>query len=133
MKARCITLFDITATGTRGNINHHAFPLHDRTGKIISDIASWNRSRNQQRNFDTVLQVLSLRMLPELLSDPQRHDRADQRFWTFEFFTTRDDAFDLIFQDCQAVPMITGLDETTDLEPQLVPGSNLFFEQIVDK
>ena len=133
MQARCITLFDITATGTRGNINHHAFPLQDRAGQIIRDSTDWNRSRNQQRNFDTLLQVLSLRMLPDQMTDPQRHDSVDQRVWTFEFATTRSDAFDLIFQDCQDVPMITGLDETADLEPKLVPGSNLFFQQIADK
>jgi hypothetical protein len=80
-RIKCTTVFDITATGTRGYHRSRPIPYRDQSGQDVSDDATWQRSRNQQRNWETINQVISLRTLPENISIPQRHDDV----WSFEF------------------------------------------------
>ena len=56
----CHTLFDITATGV---VNRHR-PVEDE------EMHAWLYKRNTQCNFDTVLQAISLRSQPEIISAP---------------------------------------------------------------
>lgn len=131
MKIRCTTLFDITATGVTGHFRPGRTPFHDRGGKLITDIQSWNHSRNQQRNWETVTQLIGLRTQIEGLTDPvQQHDR-----WTFDFeseiqevFALDQDPLGLLKKDCEGVPMILGLEETASVSPVLEPGGNIWFE-----
>jgi len=100
----------------------------------------WHHSRNQQRNWDTVNQLLSLRSLPHSISASQLQDTGDVKIWEFEFLVDHEDAlaegdnvFGALEQDCQGVPMITGLGETSGQTQVLDPGSNIGFLKLHDK
>ena len=60
-KVECYCLFDITDTGINGHTKNVSFPLIDKNGKKIANSAELNQARNQQRNFDTILQLIGLR------------------------------------------------------------------------
>ena len=72
MKIKCKTLFDITFTGVTGRFSVSAIPFKDRTGREIKNIDNWNFARNQQRNYETLLQLLSLRTQPMNISNPKQ-------------------------------------------------------------
>lgn len=113
---RLLTLVDITATG------------------VIRSQADRDLERNQQRNFETILQVLSLRTQPTIARYPQVHevDKEDpiiwfgdfyhdkpQRIWSFYFtaehptaYNTQDGELNGLRRDFEQVPIITGLTET---------------------
>jgi hypothetical protein len=133
MKIQCQTLFDITATGTTGHIKPSRMPYWDLAGTKIIDIESWNRSRNQQRNWETVTQLISLRTQVDNLQEPRRiNDR-----WCFEFevenenlFTNGADRLAVLKADCQGVPMLTGLNESIDIGTVLVTDKNIWFTMV---
>ena len=70
MKFMCQTLFDITATGVTGHFKSARLPFLDHAGQTINNDISWNRSRNQQRNWETITQILSLRTQLFEITDP---------------------------------------------------------------
>jgi len=130
-RIQCRTAFDITATGVRSHYRESRIPFQDDTGGSITDLVSWNRARNQQRNWETLNQIISLRCLPERISVPQRRDNL----WTFDFevpglssISAGDDDLGLLLQDADSIPMITGLDEPMGLDATLSPGHNIWFE-----
>jgi hypothetical protein len=129
MKIQCQTLFDITATGTTGHVKHNRMPYVDNAGTKILDIESWNRSRNQQRNWETITQLISLRTQVDNLQEPLK----TQDCWQFEFevenenlFTNGADRLAVLKTDCQGVPMLTGLDESNN-DTVLVVDKNIWF------
>jgi len=112
-----VTLVDITGTGVVRSSNAH------------------DLQRNQQRNYETVLQVLGLRTQPHVLAKPEVIDIAGpelvkswfgetyhyrtQRVWVLHFRADRDDAYAIsddavggLLQDFEQVPVITGLTDT---------------------
>jgi hypothetical protein len=117
-KISCYTLFDITQTGV---INR---------GKpgIDEDMEAWLFKRNTQCNFDTILQVVSLRSQPEDISKPKVKQINLSEFehfgfllendelvncWKFSFTIQHPSVFydgitDLgsLYSDCDQVPMI---------------------------
>ena len=132
MKIQCQTLFDITATGTTGHVKHNRMPYVDNAGTKILDIGSWNRSRNQQRNWETVTQLISLRTQVDNLQEPVK----TQDRWRFEFevenenlFTNGADRLAVLKTDCQGVPMLTGLDESNN-DTVLVVDKNIWFTMV---
>lgn len=139
MKIRCLTLFDITRTNISNRRNLLAEP----------DAENLIRQRNQQSNFETLLQVIGLRAQPEDITDPQRANlKLDTKIWgnksrsslvwSFSFTVNHatvysDDTGPLgnLFADCEGVPMIVNLEESQKLEAQLrTSGSekNIHFE-----
>jgi hypothetical protein len=134
MKILCRTLFDITATGVTGHFKSSRVPFQDAGGNTVTDEMSWNRSRNQQRNWETLTQLLQLRSQIFELSDPLKNNSE----WQFDFETEIDklywldgDEFGILRQDCAGVPMITGLDEQHFLDNRLVVSGtqqNIWFE-----
>lgn len=125
MKYACQTLFDITATGTTGHCKTQRMPFYDRAGQIINNEDSWNRSRNQQRNWETLTQILSLRTQLFYLTDPVQ-DKTGTR-WMFEFETeadgiygSSDDPVASLRDDAEGVPMLRQLNNQPDIEPFLV-------------
>lgn len=118
-RIQCRTLFDITATGVR---NH-------RRGDAMTE-GQWQQARNQQRNWDTVNQIIALRTLPENISEPSRQGQ----YWLFEFDvldistlgSATNDLSELI-ADSKGVPMITGLTETYRKLSYLEPDVNIWF------
>ena len=138
MKFACQTLFDITATGVTGHCKQSRMPFRDGAGQLIKDIESWNRSRNQQRNWETITQILSLRTQLFALTDPIS-DQTGTR-WMFEFETEADgiygpntDPVSVLRADAEGVPMLRELDNDPDIDTVLITdGSrqNIWFAPI---
>lgn len=132
MRVRCTTKFDITETGVTGHFKPSRVPFVDRAGRQIIDLISWNHSRNQQRNWETLTQLIGLRTQIDF-STPTKSGEH----WTFEFETENETVLgddhhplSLLENDCHGVPMLVGLDETSKLEPFLQVngnGSNISF------
>jgi len=130
MKIQCQTLFDITATGTTGHVKPSRMPYLDLAGTTITDTQSWNRSRNQQRNWETMTQLISLRTQVDNLQQP----KIIQDRWQFEFevenenlFTNEMDSLAVLKADCHGVPMLTGLSESADVGTVLSVNTNIWF------
>jgi len=126
----CKTRFDITATNVHGQMSHANMPFTDAAGKSVTDTRSWNRSRNQQRNWETINQIISLRALPQEITEPRR----DSGWWSFRFkleqmgqIELNNDPVGALIEDCRDVPMITGLDEDPDIGTTLDPDTNIVF------
>lgn len=134
MRVRCCTYFDITATGVKNHYRPSHGAFRDATGRIIGDTATWNRARNQQRNWETVNQLISLRALPVEITMPTVTQQQDRNAWTFEFLieqagalTVGDDVIGALTQDSYMIPMLTGLDETPAEDKFLTAEVNIFF------
>jgi hypothetical protein len=114
----CYTLFDITKTGVLNRA---------RPGDDVTDTNDWYRKRSTQCNFDTVLQFISLRAQPDIISDPERLEidlNASTYFgnelknetvpmWKFMFEVQHQSVFEdginelgALYKDCSDVPMI---------------------------
>lgn len=135
MKYMCQTLFDITATGVTGHCKLDRFPFCDQAGHTITDQAAWHRSRNQQRNWETLTQIIGLRTQLFKLTAPVK-DRTGTT-WMFEFETETADTFgsstdptEVLRLDADGVPMLLDLDNRSDLMPVLRtqgPEQNIWF------
>lgn len=138
MKIRVKTHFDCTATAVVGHFRATGVPYQDQAGQIINDIGSWNRSRNQQRNWETLNQLIALRAQPFDVTEPV----CNEGVWSFEFTVENDlvysqsgqtDDFSALMQECQGVPMILGLAEVLTRSDTIVcqgPEQNIWFEPI---
>lgn len=125
MRYVCQTLFDITATGVTGHCRPTRMPFTDQSGQLIQDQDAWHRSRNQQRNWETLTQIIGLRTQIFDLQLPVR-DRGGTT-WMFEFETELDGVFgpesdptQILREDSEGVPMILGLDNRSDLAPVII-------------
>ena len=135
MRFSCTTLFDITATGVTGHFKLSRVPFEDRAGNTIEDVADWNRSRNQQRNWETVNQIIGMRTQVNSTT-PQREGSS----WSFEFETetpgvygTDADPVGVLYSDADGVPMLTDLDNNRELASVVVvsgPRQNIWFNPI---
>jgi len=120
MRFACSTLFDITATGVTGNFK----------SSHSTDPNAWNRARNQQRNWETVTQLIGMRtQLYDITTPVKQHNR-----WQFEFevetpavFGTADNPVALLKNDAIGVPMLTDLDNEPGLDARLIPDHNIWF------
>lgn len=138
MKFACQTLFDITATGVTGHCKQSRMPFRDGAGQLIHDSESWNRSRNQQRNWETITQILSLRAQLFGLTDPIP-DQTGTR-WMFEFETEfagvygpESDPVAVLRDDAAGVPMLRELNNDPDIDTVLItqgPRQNIWFAPI---
>lgn len=128
------TLVDITATG------------------VIRSHAPDDVKRNQQRNWETVLQCIGLRTQPQNIVEPQYTDidltgfqfgdlyQGVQRVWTWSWTVDQSDVYDLhskklggLIADFEQVPIICGLEETARfMLPIFYPHGaikNIYFKQ----
>ena len=139
-----ITLFDCTPTGTK-SYRKLQTPVTNNVGKQISTIDEWNYSRNQQRNWETILQCISLKTQPIEVSEPNCFSKDEINVWQFSFYIEQPGIFDdgndplgLLKQDVHGVPMIVGLDETYQegfLMPYMLAtgdNANIYFKLIQD-
>lgn len=138
MKIVCRTLFDCSYTGVTGHFRPSEIPFVDRAGQHITDQPSWHRSRNQQRNWETLMQIIGLRTQPQDVTRPEHESAA----WTFEFVAEAEGVYSLtdsldplagLKQDFDGVPMVVGLDEESDILPTITvtgPRQNIWFETI---
>lgn len=138
MKIACKTLFDCSVTGVTGHFRPSQIPFTDRAGQSVNEPADWHRSRNQQRNWETLLQVIGLRTQPEITQYPTHQDGT----WHFEFTTDTAGVYGLdgnpdplagLRQGCAGVPMVTNLHEQTTESAVLCvqgEGQNIWFDTI---
>lgn len=144
------TLFDITRTGITRSYSSETPSRLDLAGQKVNNENSWTRSRNQQRNWETIIQLISLRAQVTPI-DPKRLDNqelANYNFdpvygkrasvWVIRFYVETQDLFlydtnsvGLLEQDFDRIPMIIGLTETAAITPPLIitnlPGINTTF------
>lgn len=130
-KIRCYTLFDCTATGIKGRNRHRGLPVTTAQAQVLTNEQQLALAMNQQRNWDTFLQILSLRTQPDILLEPLLiTDPAvikvglgwpAARAWMFEFVADRQDVFLLgsdslgyLREDSQGVPMLKNLTESAE-------------------
>jgi hypothetical protein len=111
----------------------HGFTLVDitATGVIRSQDPDY-AERNQQRNWETLLQCIGLRTQPQNIQEPVTSTVEDisvaefgdfytgtQKIWTWSWTVEREGVYDLdnaplagLLQDLEQVPIVTGLTET---------------------
>lgn len=130
------SLVDITATGVTRNTNDNEL------------------ERNQQRNWETVLQCIGLRTQPQHIQQPIEAVFDDisiaefgdiytgkQRIWTWSWAVEGEGVYDLpgkplagLMQDFEQVPIITFLNETARfMIPIFYPYGgikNIYFNQV---
>ena len=138
MKYAVQTFFDITATGITGHFKPSRIPFQDNAGNMITDAESWNRARNQQRNWETVTQILGLRTQLFRLQDPIVD--TSRSAWMFEFETESNNIYgddvdptSILRADADGVPMLTELDNKPELASVIVtqgPSQNIWFVPI---
>lgn len=123
-----LTDFDCRPTGVTGHFRTNVLPFVDRIDQPITDVDSWNSSRNQQRNWETILQLIGLYTQPQHISDI----RMKNGRWEFEFETEFDDVFrlnedpvGLLKQACRGVPIINYVQQ--QLTALLQPDVNIWF------
>jgi hypothetical protein len=144
-KIRCSTLFDITKT----NITNR------RPAADLADPSEWQRKRNAQVNFDTLIQVISLRAQPEDITIPKITEvnlaetdkfgfmirsETPVKVWSFTFyvnykqvFKDEEGEYGALYADCESVPMInmdSNLPAFLDISPEL---KNVHFETYEDE
>lgn len=143
-RIECYTLFDITQTG----VLNRSRPVDGQ------DLDQWVHKRNTQANFDTLLQIISLRSQPEIVSSPKKIEIKFDEFdnfgflfeqienetypcWRFVFEIQHPSVFDdgitelgSLYRDCNNVPMIQCGTEWDKL-PSFLDGSpelrNIYF------
>jgi hypothetical protein len=134
-RIKCSTLFNITQTGVTSRTKNTDLP-HDL----------WLQQRNTQCNFDTILQVISLRSQPEVVKYPEKtkisnrtvFGKTEQNHcWSFEFEVQHPSVFDIdadkfkgLYMDCDGVPMITNNDHKSDFLSSSAESKNIHFEAI---
>jgi hypothetical protein len=135
-RIRISTTFDCTTTGVTGHYKAAQLPFRDHALQLIDSEHSWLRSRNQQRNYETLMQLANLYTQPMNCS-PSEH-KNDQ--WSFEFdtefdgvFSSGDDSLGLLKAATSGVPMLDKLDSFQLTTASLLPGVNVFFEEIENK
>lgn len=140
-RIKCYTLFDITNTGVNSR------------SKPDDSVDNWLYKRNTQSNFDTLLQIISLRSQPEVVKKPEKILISDNSIfgflyqaettlttWCFEFEVQHSSVFDngidelgALYVDCDNVPMVkcgteqVSLSSFLDVTPEL---KNIHFEII---
>jgi hypothetical protein len=145
----CYTLFDIT--------NHK---ISGRHKPVDMDLSLWQYKRNTQSNFDTILQIISLRSQPENISDVElvkikfnetskfgymfnQNDEEEHNCWKFTFTITNSNVFSqdnnelkLLYQDCHNVPMImcsTQFNQVLNFLDTTDELRNIYFEVLNDE
>jgi len=149
-RIRCYTLFDITKTGV---LNRKAPSTY-----TAEELKVWECRRNTQANYDTILQVISLRSQPEENTDTQEKtinfkefqnfgflfdEEEDRTCWYFDFSILHTKVFyDGIHElgslntDASGVPIIktetawAKLPNFLDTSPEL---RNIYFEILRDE
>lgn len=138
MKIQCRTLFDCSRTGVTGHYRSSQVPFQDQTGQTITSEQDWQFARNQQRNWETIVQIISLRTQPMNLSATTVEDKI----WQFTFEVESEGVYSInadvnnmgaLLQECSGIPMITGLNEQSGTEAKLIPQGpkqNIWFESV---
>jgi len=149
---RCFSLIDITKTDV---VQRYKNDLHfiDSAGQDVTTEEEFNHSRNQQRNYETLLQVISLRAQPIYTEKPtclMSTDLSNYKFgaqfensanlWEFTFGVEHEGVFDsdrlfgALEDDVNKVPIIGELNESILLPVSIFSTvgdlKNIYFVQV---
>ena len=133
----------------------HGYTLVDITATGVTRATDINElERNQNRNWETVLQCIGLRTQPHYIQDPVQTTASDvsiaefgdfyngeQRIWFWQWAIENTGVYDLpgkplggLMQDFEQVPVVTGLTETARfMLPIFYPYGtikNIYFTQV---
>ena len=133
-KYKINTLIDISPTGIISEFREGVqMPFVDDLGSIINNRDTWNVSRNEQRNWETIIQCISIRAQPVMLTKPTITEitgvggkgfgyTGKQKVWTFEFgfeladvYKSPDDPAGLLKEQLDLIPIVSNLKETINL------------------
>lgn len=122
-----VTLIDITKTDV---VRHHNKEMPR---------AEYDIKRNQHRNYQTMLQILGLRVQAVYITDPIKYESQSltdltfgstfkkESVWSFSFgieqediFMTANSPFGLLLDDIHNVPIVLGLEETAKIQPPML-------------
>lgn len=113
-----VTVFDCTCTGTTSHRKLQDAPIVNKVGTSISTVDEWNFSRNQQRNWETILQCVGLKTQAIDITVPVCKNLGKNKYWKLSFCVEQPDIFNdgedelgLLKNDMHGVPMIVGLTE----------------------
>jgi hypothetical protein len=121
-----------------------------------TDIGNWVENRNTQCNFDTILQVISLRSQPDVVKSPTQKivteddlqnfgflytiEEENANIWQFDFEVQHPSVFEngitefgALYNDCNGVPMINCNNQLKNVPNFLNISdelSNIYFEVI---
>jgi hypothetical protein len=138
MKIICRTFFDCSATGVTGHFRPSQVPFEHRAGGVVRDQLTWTYARNQQRNWETLNQLISLRTQPLSVTSLG----YSKGVWSFEFevesglvysVSGQENDITVLVNECEGVPMIVGLNETQTQNSVLItqgPDQNIWFNPI---
>jgi hypothetical protein len=109
---KIITDFDITNTGVVRNFKKELLPFKAGSTFLVTK-DEWVTARRQQSNWETLIQIISLRTQPLNIHTVKRDKK-----WVLEFdietidaYKVGDDALGLLKEDCGNVPFLVGLTE----------------------
>jgi hypothetical protein len=110
-------------------------PFVDQAGQQVSTQADWLRSRNQQRNYETLLQLFGLRTQPQNITNPVLV--ANKWEFTFEsenqsVFAMDGDPLGWLKQDAETVPMVQDVNSMVSASALCTsgPNQNIWFELV---
>lgn len=143
------SLIDITSTGIIAPYNSNTVPFTDDSGQVIDTKNSWNKSRNQQRNWETLIQLISMITQPIILQKPillkdenlSNHkfkNKEKHNMWHFIIGAEQEGIFDSsvsigkLTSICHKIPININLNETIASENYFDTFNdiNLYFEKI---
>lgn len=133
------TLVDISQTGIVAQYRSNVPAFMDDVKQLINNEESWNRSRGQQSNLETLIQTISLRGNPMYIETPQKYTAEDitelnfgssfegkQVFWVTSFSVEQTGLYSDneqkelpgigLMKDLTNVPIILGLTETANIK-----------------
>lgn len=129
---KCYTLIDITQTDVVQRYKQDSNTFTDNSGKQITNEQEFDYARNQQRNYETLLQVIGLRAQPIYTETPKiilNTPLDDYSFgteynnatvWEFTFGVehhnvfVNETPFGALDCDINKVPVISNLNETIE-------------------
>jgi hypothetical protein len=133
------TLIDISQTGMLAQYKPDAPAFMDDINQLINNEESWNRSRGQQSNLETLIQTISLRGNPMYIETPRKYTAEDvtelnfgssfkgqQVFWVTSFTVEQPGLYlergqenipgSGLIKDLTNVPIILNLTETAKIK-----------------
>ena len=115
------TDFDITNTGVIRAFKKGVLPAKV-AGRVIHSKEEWMKNRRQQANWETIIQLISLRTQPLNINTTEKNG-----VWILEFdvesisvYASVDDQLGLLKADFNRVPLIIGLNETKVLTDYII-------------
>jgi len=140
------TLFDITHTGIIRGFVPKTPPYPDWAGQLIKNRITWDRSRNQQRNWECITQLLNLRTLARPIGYPVKTpfcDAVNYKFgsdfshyqftvWQLDFTVSQPELLDLE-ADFDYIPLVSQLNERVFFDISCLRSSgskcNIYFQE----